>query len=222
MVNVVLVNYKRPDNIGLIVSALRNQTVPVRITLIDAGNVGGVEVDVYVKLRENYGPWNRYATALLDQSEFTYFHDDDMIPGHKTVERFLSFRNMPFGVLGQTGRIWGYTDYNFVDVKASDSPVQVDNVVRGYFVRTENLSYLMRWRGLVAADDHSDDMWLCKSMAHLGGLDTFVIPASEDEKMDHQNLPEPFACSHANDWQNKRISTMKRIRVIMAGGVPCL
>ena len=177
MIDVVLLNYKRPDNIKPIVAAFRQQTVKNRITLIDAGNVGNVaaDVDVYIKLRENFGAWNRYTSCMMLRGEFVYYHDDDMLPGPRVLDNFLKYIDIPFGVLGQIGRLWEGDNYNTDNVQAKTELISVDCVVRGYFLRPENLSYLMQCRKKHTAGS-CDDLWLCKSMSVLGGLPTYVVP----------------------------------------------
>lgn len=213
MIDVVIVNYKRPDNIKPIVAAFRQQTVEAKITLVDAGNVEA-DVDSYVKVSENNGAWNRYSTCMTLRGEFVYYHDDDMLPGPKVLENFLKYTYLPFGVLGQIGRKWGTGSYSAFDIRAGSDPLPIDCVVRGYFLRPENLSYLMKCRSYHTIGS-CDDLWLCKSMSILGGLTTYVVPIPTDaEQMNQKELPAPFAvCERPGrgEIRNAALAAIKRL-----------
>src|SRR5687768_4982489 len=145
-VEVVLINYKRPRNVRDIVQAFREQTVPCHISLIDAAIGPEFEIDPEVRVAvdrvyswtHNFGPYNRYVPIAAFSHEFTYFHDDDMLPGRRLIEHFVNAADslQQFGVLGQQGRLVGSDGtYHAEGVGRSEHFLPVDVVVRGYFVR---------------------------------------------------------------------------------------
>ncbi|HEY2344192.1 MAG TPA: hypothetical protein VGH90_14205 [Chthoniobacteraceae bacterium] len=169
--------------------------------------------DRVFRWKQNFGSYNRFIPSLAYQSEYTYFHDDDMLPGRRVVENFLQYAGTigDFGVLGQNGRRFGNGAINQDEVRANGSPVTVDSLVRGYFVRTRNLVELFRraWRyGNNAAYTRHDDLFLCLSMRQAG-LRNYAIPASRAEcMMDAKELDDRFSL-HRTDPDGHRDSRQK-------------
>jgi predicted O-methyltransferase YrrM len=208
-VEAIVVNYKRPRNVLRIVAALRDQSEPCDVTLIDAA--AGAEfaldqeaheaADRVFSLDHNFGPYNRFVPLAAFASEFTYFQDDDMVPGRRVIEHFLRAADTlgTFGVLGQDGRIVDADGtYHVVGVPRTLDFQPVDIVCRGYFVRTSNLPAVVRQRfemSLIPDESLEDDLLLCTAMNMVCGLGNYLTPIDPDGEtlMNRQELPDDFA-----------------------------
>lgn len=107
-VTAVLLNWKRPRNMPLIVESLRQQSVPVDVVLINSE--GGSEetfgVEKVVRVPWNAGPVIRVVFASLVQSEWVLLQDDDLMIGNPVgVEQALQVAEAhPGGIVGIFGR----------------------------------------------------------------------------------------------------------------------
>lgn len=203
-VEVIIINYRRPRNVAEIVPAIHNQSLSVKITIVDASPDNSLPAsaakiaDRVIRLERNYGGYNRYVNASQFDKEFSFFIDDDILPGRRCVESFLShaLAHPEYGVLGQAGRIVVGGKYNVKNHRAKKDMLEVDFVVKGYFVRREILEWQKQWKQrLELKDVREDDLLVC-SAAQRAGFKVGVIPVtSVDEKMDVKHLPAPFATS---------------------------
>lgn len=202
-VEVVIVNYRRPGNIPQIIEGFRAQTVPCRITICDVGR--GKDrvpcevrstVDATIDFSDNAGGFNRYVAVNAFRLPFTWFHDDDMVPGPRMVEGFLRFNWISYAVLGHIGRLVGKS--RFSEVKAEHSPIPVDFLVRGYWVRTQDLPMIQRflWKAWEIGYEpgvREDDILLLKGIEAYTGRRAIVVPPLPDGRMNARDLPEPHA-----------------------------
>ena len=85
MIEVILINWKRPENLAKIAAAFRRQSQPCRLKLCDVStnefrlNQETLQYfDEVFTWKRNYGCYNRFVVALSVQSEYVWFHDDDM------------------------------------------------------------------------------------------------------------------------------------------------
>lgn len=46
--------------------------------------------DRVIRLDCNYGSYNQLIVGFAIETEFTYIHDDDMVPGSKLLEHYLT------------------------------------------------------------------------------------------------------------------------------------
>ena len=223
-VEVVVVNWRRPANVQRIVAAFAAQRELCTITLIDAAYPSEFAVDAttlravdrHFLFSHNFGGYNRLVPLASYTARYTYFHDDDMLPGPQTVAGFLrqAETHPDFGVLGQEGRTLRGGRYNFSRVAGKDNLQEVDFVVRGYFVRTVRLQYLLPWvLTLGIGDDHSDeDLLLCSAVRQAGFKIGAVLPASAAEKMNQQELPAPHAISAGASHLSRRDTLIRNFQ----------
>ena len=233
-VEVVLINYKRPHNIRGIIQAFRQQTVPCHISLIDAA--AGPEFEIGSEIRaiadtvyswnHNFGPYNRYVPIAVYSHEYTYFHDDDMLPGRRLIEHLIQAADsLPqFGVLGQQGRyVSADGSYEPRGVARTDHFLPVDIVVRGYFVRTKNLPAVIEHRhamGLFPDATLEDDLLLCTAMSMIHGLTNYLTPrdADPESSMNKSELSAEFARYVRGNHRVDRTNFCRR--AIAAGWIP--
>jgi len=80
-VTAVLLNYKRPENMGALVESLRSQTEPVSILLVDnSGQMEPWDVDRTVYVPWNAGCYARTIFALYADTKWVIMLDDDLMP----------------------------------------------------------------------------------------------------------------------------------------------
>src|SRR4030095_10430567 len=114
-IEAVVINWKRPQNVGQSVAALGSQTEPCTVTVCDChpspafalGEATLTMVDRLYSWSHNLGGYNRFVPIGAYDHRYTLFLDDDMLPGLRCVEHFLrsAMQIGNFGVLGQMGRI---------------------------------------------------------------------------------------------------------------------
>jgi hypothetical protein len=220
-VEVVLINWKRPQNVSQIIEAFRKQTVACTITVCDCHPSPEFEltaatlsqVDRIHRFVENYGPYSRYMPWASYDHEFTYFSDDDMLPGRRCLEHFLGHADRPFGVLGQDGRRLRRDGiYRPDKVRRTRGFEEVDLVVRAYFVRTAHLSALPTMEKRLELGDRStieDDILLAVALQREG---CFLTPADRDPETSiaRHLLPAPHALSKRLDHFDRRTELFKR------------
>lgn len=228
-VEVVVVHYKRPDNIPDIIHALRAQTANPRITLIDAHpsrefvlKPGSPKADRTIELSHNFGGFNRYVPLGAYQCDYTLFLDDDLVPAPRCVEHFLECAKMRpgFGVMGQIGRVFPSGQINQTDTLRDNNFHKVDAVVRAYFVETCRLVSLSRmvWKlkpmmGGETTINH-DDLLLCAAL-RLSGRDVLVTPdITPDAQVNSRELPAPYALCKRPEHSSERQEFLNQVQSI--------
>src|SRR5215207_5973572 len=233
-VEVVVINYKRPRNVRDIVRAFREQTLPCHISLVDAAPGPEFRIDPEVRAAvdyfyswdHNFGPYNRYVPIAAFSHEFTYFHDDDMLPGRRLIEHFVKAADslQQFGVIGQQGRRMAPDGtYQPGGIARSDHFVPVDIVVRGYFVRTTNLPAVVEHRhnmGLIPDVNLEDDLLLCTAMNMIHGLTNYLIPRDADieTRMNKSELDAAYSRYVRGSHRRQRTDFCRR--AMDAGWIP--
>ncbi len=114
VVEVVIVNWKRPENVRRIVAAFAQQKRLCSITLIEAANQPQYalpqevlrKADRHFIFSDNFGSFNRFVPCLGYMAPYTLFHDDDLLPGRHAIEHLLlcAAEHPHFSVMGEFGR----------------------------------------------------------------------------------------------------------------------
>lgn len=196
MVEVVIINWKRPHNVAKIVEALRHQTVSCIITICDCSVSEEFRLDVQTRSKVNkifssnynLGGFNRYVPIGSFSETYTLFLDDDILPGKKCIETYLcAAQKCPdFGVLGQIGRtLLRDNIYRPIDTILGSEFVETDFVIRAYFVKTRYLYNILKFKwhiGYMETSLIEDDLLLCTSMQYYENLSCYLIPFNEDRE----------------------------------------
>jgi hypothetical protein len=200
-VEVVVINWKRQENIPAILKRFREQTHPCMVTLIDCG--GGLTAETLAladrlySFRENYLAFNRFIPALNYRAQYTYFHDDDMLPGVRVLEHFIRHaKDEPRGALfGQVGR--DIVEPYGGPFAPRDRAVsrRVDLVLRGYFLRTKYLFAVELFLRHVPPPIIFEDMALSWSLRTFTDRGSYLTPLEDDlaESMVERELPDTAA-----------------------------
>lgn len=170
-ITVVLNGYKR-SNLKEQVTAIRNQSVPVKEIFYWQNTIPGKEYDkdTYSQLNSaisnyNYGVWARFAYALNARTDYVCVFDDDTIPGNRWLENCLNTYETHPGLLGGIGLRFKSKRYELDQLPDgryhrygwdgghyaagnNTEPVQVDIVGHSWFFARDLLSVF--WRELPA------------------------------------------------------------------------
>lgn len=227
---VILSNWKRPDNLRPIIAALKQQTIPFsKVVLVDnATSAYSCPADITASVTrywrfpdDNLGPTNRFAPALLDyRPEYTLFLDDDLLPGIRMHEYLLEQARAcsnVFATIGQIGRIYRKNvddtlTYVMRDVTTNNSTLTpVDLTCRAHFVKTADVRHALTMRDRLLADVEQpdwfrhDDILLCTGVQCATNQRSYVLskPATE-QAIIKKNLPNPHAISSRADHLSSR------------------
>ena len=108
-VTAILLNWKRPGNVRIIIPTLRRQSASPHIVLVDNGDytpwTPEQAPDEVWKLPHNVGPFARFLAAYAYEG-WIYFQDDDVVPVEPTfIEDLLSAaKERPNAITGAYGR----------------------------------------------------------------------------------------------------------------------
>ena len=210
LVEVVIDHWRRPANVPRLLAAFRAQSVPCRLTLVHCAPDAEVPAEWRrladrVLVLPDQGSSTRFAPAGIFDCEFTYWQDNDMLPGQRCLEHFLEWagRVEKFAVLGQMGRRWPVSGTYWADeVRRGAVAMPVDFVVRAYFVRTRDLHWMeaFRWRMGAGLPLFEDDLLLCMALRFYTEKPCLLTPWDEDAETlaNREELPAPHALSA--DW----------------------
>jgi hypothetical protein len=81
MVTVLLLNYKRVENLPIILDALKNQTVECKIFLWNNGEeeFNDPRLDLVINSSKNLKCWARWSMASYANTPYVMSHDDDLV-----------------------------------------------------------------------------------------------------------------------------------------------
>jgi GT2 family glycosyltransferase len=226
-VEAVIINWKRPQNVKQIVQALKQQTVPVTITVCDCHPEPSFSLDeetihlvdrVY-RWTHNLGAYSRYTPLASFDHPYTFFIDDDLLPGKKCVEAYLqAATEMPeFGVFGQLGRIMDASGiFRGQDIPLTESFIETDFIVRAYFVKTRHLYNIVRFRWEIGYFEEplpEDDLLLCAALKYYDNLPCYLIPYHGDQEtlVRYRDLNSEHALSSRINHYYKRTQFVKRL-----------
>lgn len=228
-VAVILLNWKRKENIPPIIGALKASTVPMDIILIDNSDEEQYHVEMYAKDVQiyarmegecnRYGPSSRwlYLSCLVSYDllsyDFVFMVDDDYLPNIESAAflRNTALQHPDYWLIGEDGRIFE-KEYNFHSPSRIHEAVrEVTLLVRGYIVNIKIVPYLQRMFEAVACAGNQtlffeDDMIAAHS-AKLAGKKCGLAPIEvcEQQRLIWHPLPEPHSLSGrpADRWAQR-------------------
>lgn len=228
LIEVIIINWKRPRNVEQIIDALREQTVPCTITICDnhpdpefaLSSEALDKVDRVYRWKHNLGAYSRYLPLAGMDHQFTFLLDDDLFPKKRCLEAYLrtALQLEDFGVLGHFGRIVTPSGfYKYFNITSQDNLLECDFIIRAYFIKTSNLSCLvrMRWElGYFEDKKPEDDLLMCGAMKYYKDLRCYVVPTYGDDETNLESaiLESPHALSQRPDHIFKRNMFIRRLR----------
>lgn len=148
-------------------TAVQNQTYPVEKIL------------VHDNRENNYGPWARFATALMATTDWIWVIDDDIHPNSAWLEKAMKANAVQPALRGPSGTILpagvkepmidGYGEQNWLEIGAAKAfhndeiaeDTQVDFVIQGYLFKREWLKWFWEKDFKDSSEwFYSEDQWL--------------------------------------------------------------
>jgi len=221
----ILTNWKRPQNLPRICKAVRQQSHPSALYIVD-NSPDGILPPMATELADdvwrvgvNGGPPIRFAPAFkLWQYDYFLFLDDDLIPGEKCIENCLDHcRDIP--ILGEIGRRFvvenGAWRYRRVNVAQSPSlPVPVDMTARAHFVRADCIHHACElghamWSRYGSEVERelfvNDDILLCLSVAMRTDRVPHLMPYCEPQRrLRMKDMDAPHAINASAGFLEQR------------------
>lgn len=187
MITVVLNCYKRPEYLEKQIESIQNQTVKPNDIWVwynkpenePQYDLSGLGVKVSTN-NHNYKFHGRFAFALLAQTEYVAFFDDDTIPGPKWFESCLETMETNPGILGCSGVVVNSDNYQdhykvgWAHGINNEEPYEVDLVGHAWFLKKEWLKYM--WYEEPISWDNGEDMQFSYLCQKYGNIKTIVPP----------------------------------------------
>ena len=190
-ITTILNGFRRPQHIQMQIDHILNQSVKLEeIWLwrnhhedwnIDLSVLKGV--DKYCDSNYNWKYFGRFTLAMMAQTEFVAFFDDDTIPGSMWFENCLDTHSKVNGILGGVGLV--HKDKNQYAANSrfgwpshNNEIEKVDLVGHAWFVKKDYLRYV--WLEEPVTYDTGEDMHLSYICQKYGGIETFVPPHPVD------------------------------------------
>jgi len=217
----------RPQNLAPILRAFRQQSIPCR-TLVLLPNrladgslppAGAIDdADHTMRLDCNYGSYNRLLSAFAIETPFTYFHDDDMLPGGRLLEHYVQAAGEAgdFGVLGQFGRNFCSGNYSTHCLPRTSQLEEVDCVMRSYFMHTSHLPLVLEARlsmGWNRLADRPEDDLLMAWAAKKNGKRNYITPTDSNPETlaEKEGLSELGAMHHRPEHISRRAAIVREL-----------
>lgn len=169
-ITAILTAYRRPDNMKLIVDAVRSQSKsPSEVWLWhnyheDSENLdyNSLNIDKYCKSNHNWKFFGRFAMATMVTTEYIAFFDDDTVPGIRWFENCLKSMTTKEGLYGSAGVILQGNSYNPHTRVGWPAPnrytTEVDLVGHTWFMRTEWIYHM--WSEKPPTFENGEDIFL--------------------------------------------------------------
>jgi hypothetical protein len=208
MITVILNVYKRPHTLEKQIEAIKAQTVKIPdeniwiwynksdVTQPPPKNPKHRTFRCNVNTKFH----GRFSAAMLAQTEYVVFFDDDIIPGKKWLENCLTQIKIYNGIMGGSGVILLTDKYNpnqkiGWNGLQSNKTEEVDLVGHSIFLKRDWLNFF--WMEKHASYDNGEDIslsYLCQKK----GIKTFVPPHPlNDESLWSSNQKDGF--KYGND-----------------------
>lgn len=189
---IILSHFKqREDNLKRIIDDLMAGTVkPDKIIIfIDNPEIRFEDDRVNtIYSSQSFLPIIRFALGSICDTEYCFFLDDDLTVRNKTLDNFVFYSAIHCdSILGLEGSILGdgdspYSNDTCIKRESRDKLIEVDVVIRTYFVPTKELSSGLFLRTLHPELPRisSDDLFLCLGNKYLNGSSNYVIPVNQE------------------------------------------
>lgn len=184
-VTVICLTWDREQNIPMIIEGIQQSTIPAKIIFWDNGNnldwtpysADGIKrIDGVIKSDMNYGSWIKNLPAILPDTEWTVFQDDDLMLHPKTIEYLLecckrhpeSLISLKYGVLDK--------DRNYIGSNYGIKEMPIDfSVGRVMIVRTELIGAVFNPKFREAHEYHEEDLALGLAIQMVTKEPSYVI-----------------------------------------------
>lgn len=210
----VIQNWRRPENVSLIASAVLDQTVKTHLVLVDcaSGTEWGLSPDIKGKADtiievcgSNLGPCSRFIPPLLMCNfDCVMWYVDDHVPGREFCEFMLQKADelhWRFATLGQEGRAVSGGGLARSRVRSGCA----DCIVTSELALIKNVSHAIAFRDDLVRENPNvstfeDDLILCMGIQRATGYPSIVATAPSPGKCwNTRRLDAPHAlCARPN------------------------
>ena len=159
----MIINWKRPKNVKRIVEAFHDQSETDRkIVLVDCAPHKRYTpdretlrlCDEVFRWRHDLSPASRFVAGFMhNDCKYTYMHDDDAIPGTRTLELYKTWASKlkeEYSVLGVQGRNFSIKNRAYVKgrIDLIDDLTKVDTTIRFHWTRTQDFGAILdfKWK----------------------------------------------------------------------------
>ena len=191
-ITVVLTVYRRPNMIGPLLEAIRQQTVRASQIWIWSNNsmlqisagMNQAKPDRVITSSANAYFHARFALALTTLTEYVAIFDDDSIPGPRWFENCLATMERTPGILGCAGVRLHDACYATATKHGWHAPtnetVEVDLVGHAWFLRTEWLHWMFAEPAELGTN--GEDIELAARAMRFAGIPCYCPPHPPDDK----------------------------------------
>ena len=189
-ITVILCAYNRPHLLQEQIAAIKNQSVPVSDIWLwyNRGSEPQISIsDIKVACcNHNFKFFGRFSFAMLVQTEYVAFFDDDTIPGEHWLKSCLDYMQSHEGILGTTGiQLLKKTYANHVKVGwngtggTNEAIKEVDLIGHAWFLKKAWLQYL--WYEEPVSWDNGEDIHLSYVVKKYANIPSYVLPHPQDD-----------------------------------------
>lgn len=185
-ITAIITAYRRPQNIGPLVAAIRAQSAPPAkiwawanepLPEISAA-LAAAKLHRVVTSSENALFHGRFALALLADTEYVAIFDDDSIPGVNWFANCLATMRHAPGILGTAGVRLAQPSYRDRTMhgwqRPCDAVIEVDLACQAWFLRTEWVRHLFAAPAVLGVN--GEDIELAARAWRLAGIRSFCAP----------------------------------------------
>lgn len=208
---IILTHYpERANNLKRIIGDLQTGTVvPDKIYVWnDCPNMKRDPRVHWIESSQDLPVSRRFALGMLTGCDYCFFIDDDLTVNKQTLENFVTYAEMrPNAILGVEGNINAYDPNPYTKggtIYRGEVLVQVDIIIRTYFVPTKALPYLFLMRLKYNFPEQSiDDVALCLGYKYEGKGECWVIPVTPETDVKEIDDGKVGQCMKPGHYENR-------------------
>ena len=213
-ITVILCAYNRIHLLDEQVHAIRAQSVPVSDIWL-WHNKGTMPLssppDIKVaSCNHNFKFFGRFAFAMLAQTEYVAFFDDDTIPGVNWFQNCMRYMQQSPGILGTTGIKLTKKSYKrhikigWNGTNGANQNIEpVDLIGHGWFLKKDWLKYM--WYEPPISWENGEDIHLSYTAKKYGNIPSYVLPhPTKDPSVWGSTKGSIYGDDDAASWKKQR------------------
>lgn len=176
-----------PDDIWIVVNKDQDYSIIVSEEVLNADRLIRSKLGkppTVIRLNPNKKYHARFAIALLVDTYYVSFFDDDTIPGRRWFESCYNEDNKHPGIYGTAGVILNSPQYVHHErigwPSMNEETTRVDLCGHAWFLRREYLQAM--WVDPPASLENGEDIQLSFQLQKYAGVNTYCPPHPEDDK----------------------------------------
>ena len=231
MVTVLLLNYKRVENIPIIIDALKNQTVECKIFLWNNAEeeFKDPRLDLVVHSSKNLKCWARWSMASYAETPYVMSHDDDLVLSSpdslQSLIDTMEQNYVPGRAIGFNGvKLGNDLSYYPTDRQKSIRKIGITvgakhhkfpnkntfvDILKGrlIFFKAADLERIPMH---IEPEEDIDDIFISSYLAQRNREHHIVTSALNNKVEELTGGSEPMALSQQSNWENYRTQAAKK------------